>query len=109
MTSRLKRRAFLRTLAIGSSTMVILPRARLAFAYEVNDKLKVAGIGVGGQGRADIDVISSLGVEVVALCDVDIKRAGDIFQKHPQAKAFTDFRQMLDQMDQQVEAVVVAT
>ena len=53
----------------------------------------------GGQGRSDLDNIARCDAEIVALCDVDHARAGDIFQKHPQAKAFKDFRKMLDEME----------
>jgi predicted dehydrogenase len=109
MKNMLSRRSFLRTSTLSGSALLLLPRARLAFAYEVNGNLNVAGIGIGGQGRGDLDNISGLGVNMVGLCDVDQKRAGDIFQKHPSAKPFTDFRRMLDQMDKQIDAVVVAT
>jgi hypothetical protein len=109
MKTLFSRRSFLRTSTLSGTALLLLPEARLAFAYEANSKLNVAGIGVGGRGRGDLDDISGLGVNIVALCDVDQKQAGDIFQKHPQAKPFTDFRRMLDKMDRQVDAVVVAT
>src|ERR1017187_34389 len=109
MKTLLSRRGFLRTSTLSSTALLLLSKAKLAFAYDANDKLNVAGIGVGGQGRSDLDNISGLGVNLVGLCDVDQKRAGDIFQKHPQAKPFTDFRRMLDEMDKQIDAVVVAT
>src|ERR1017187_1185621 len=109
MKNMLSRRSFLRTSTLCGSALLLLPRARLAFAYEVNGNLNVAGIGIGGQGRGDLDNISGLGVNMVGLCDVDQKRAGDIFQKHPAAKPFTDFRRMLDEMDKQIDAVVIAT
>jgi hypothetical protein len=109
MKNTFSRRNFLRTSTLSGTALLLLPRARLAFAYEVNGNLNVAGIGIGGQGRGDLDNISGLGVNMVGLCDVDQKRAGDIFQKHPAAKPFTDFRRMLDEMDKQIDAVVVAT
>src|ERR1035441_6851825 len=109
MKTLLSRRGFLRTSTLSSTALLLLSKAKLAFAYDANDKLNVASIGVGGQGRSDLDNISGLGVNLVGLCDVDQKRAGDIFQKHPQAKPFTDFRRMLDEMDKQIDAVVVAT
>jgi len=46
---------------------------------------------------------------MVALCDVDHVRAGDIFQKHPQARKYQDFRRMFDEMHKEIDAVVVAT
>src|SRR5438034_541416 len=109
MRTTFSRRAFLRRSALGGAGCLILPSSRLAFAYEVNNKLRVAGIGVGGQGRSDLDNITGCGAEIVALCDVDQTRAGDIFQKHPSAKVFNDFRRMLDDIEKEMDAVVVAT
>jgi len=89
--------------------MLILPSRRAAFGSEANSKLNIAGIGVGGQGRHNLDQFLGLGQNIVALCDVDSQRAGDIFQKCPSAKVFKDFRRMLDEMDRQIDAVLVAT
>src|ERR1035437_4749660 len=109
MQTMFSRRNFLRTSTLAGTALLLLPRARLAFAYEANAKLNVAGIGVGGQGRGDLENIAGHGANIVGLCDVDQKRAGDVFQKHPKAKPFTDFRRMLDEMDKGIDAVVVAT
>ncbi len=109
MKPGLTRRNFIRASALTGTGFLILRQSRLAFAYDANNKLRVAGIGIGGQGRSDLDNIAGSGAEIVALCDVDQSRAGNIFQKHPQAKVFKDFRRMLDEMDKQIDAVVVAT
>ena len=109
MKTLLSRRGFLRTSTLSGTALLLLPRARLAFAYDANGKLNVAGIGVGGQGRGDLDNIAGCGANIVGLCDVDQQRAGDVYQKYPAAKPFTDFRRMLDEMDKQVDAVMVAT
>jgi predicted dehydrogenase len=69
--------------------------------------LNIVGIGVGGMGRADLESVSSQ--NIVALCDVDLERAGDTFKRFPKAKPYRDFRKMLDEMDHQIDAVVVAT
>lgn len=112
-TTRMKpqtsRRAFLRHSAAGAAAVLILPNSRLAFTYAANSKLSVAGIGVGGQGRSDLDAIAGPEVDIVGLCDVDQQRAADTFKKFPQAKPFKDFRRMLDAMDKQIDAVIVAT
>src|SRR5262245_34712038 len=109
MKTLMNRRTFLRTSTTTGSGLLFLKGAKLAFGSQANSKLNVAGIGIGGQGRSDLDNIAGLGENIVALCDVDQSRAGDIYQKHPQAKHFQDFRRMLDQMDKSVDAVVVAT
>ena len=72
-----------------------------------NEKLNIAGIGVGGRGGADVNGVSS--ENLVALCDVDEKRAGKTFERFPKAKKYKDFRKLLDEMDSQIDAVVVGT
>jgi predicted dehydrogenase len=69
----------------------------------------VAAIGVAGQGRSNIDNITGLGQNIVALCDVDHSYAADTFKIFPKAMVFKDFRRMLDEMDKQIDAVIVST
>ena len=64
-----------------------------------NEKLNVACIGVGGQGGANVRGVS--GENIVAVCDVDEKRAGGNFTRFPKAKKYQDFRKMLDEMDKE--------
>ena len=72
-----------------------------------NEKLNVAAIGAGGKGRSDIAGCDT--ENIVALADPDEVRAGETFQSYPKAKRFTDFRKMLDRMEKQIDAVIVAT
>lgn len=72
-----------------------------------NEKINVACIGIGGRGAANLGGVSSQ--NVVALCDVDQQRAGKAFEKYSKAKHFEDYRRMLDEMDDQIDAVVVST
>jgi predicted dehydrogenase len=72
-----------------------------------NEKLNIAGIGVGGQGGWDIGQCASQ--NIVALCDVDDRRAAGSFDRFPKAKRYRDFRKMLDEMGNQIDAVVVGT
>jgi len=75
-----------------------------------SDTLRLAGIGVGGMGGADLASLSSHAkVEVVALCDVDSNNLAAAGEKHPKAKRFTDFRKMFDEMANQIDAVHVST
>jgi predicted dehydrogenase len=72
-----------------------------------NEKLNLAGIGVGGQGGWDIGECASQ--NVVALCDVDDRRAAASYTRFPKAKRFRDFRKMLDTMGREIDAVVIGT
>lgn len=109
MKKSISRRSFLSKSATTGAGLLILRNSRLAFAYEANSKLNIAGIGVGGRGRGSLDAFHNMGNNLVALCDVDAARAGDIYQKYPDAKPYQDFRKMFDQMENQIDAVLVAT
>ncbi|MEX2016696.1 MAG: Gfo/Idh/MocA family oxidoreductase, partial [Candidatus Hydrogenedentales bacterium] len=71
-----------------------------------NEKLNVAGIGVGGKGQSDIWECRS--ENIVALCDVDHTRAAETFAQFPNAKVYTDYRVMLDKHPE-IDAVTVST
>ena len=72
-----------------------------------NEKLNIAVIGCGGRGASNLSGVKS--ENIVALCDVDERRAAESFERYPRAKKYHDFRKMLDQMETQIDAVVVAT
>ena len=72
-----------------------------------NEKLNVAIIGCGGRGAANLGGLSNQ--NIVALCDVDEKRAGNAYKKHPHARAFHDYRKMFDAMANEIDAVAVST
>ena len=71
-----------------------------------NDKPNIALIGCGGMGRNDATLASVFG-NVVAVCDVDTKRAEAASQQFGGAKIFTDFRKVLEHKD--LQAVINAT
>ena len=73
-----------------------------------NEKMAVAGVGAGGQGYWDI-VIAGKGEEIVAIADVDSAMAYRAFQAFPRAKQYKDFRKMLDEMGERIDAVTVST
>jgi len=72
-----------------------------------SDKLNIACIGVGGRGGGNLKGVS--GENIVALCDADMGRAGRAFRDHPRARQYQDFRKMMDEMENQIDAVVVST
>ena len=107
-TRKMTRRDFLGgAAAVAAFTVVpshvLGGRGRIA----ASEKLNIACIGVGGMGGSDVRSVST--ENIVALCDVDWKRAAGTFERYPQAKKYKDFRRMLDKEDKNVEAVTVST
>jgi predicted dehydrogenase len=107
MNVGISRRRFLSTSTTVGVGLTVLP-AGLARAYAANEKVNVALIGVGGRGRWFVDEIPKL-ANVVAMCDVNQSKAAYAYKAHPSVPKFEDFRQMLDKLGRQIDAVVVAT
>src|SRR4051812_19166462 len=110
-TLKFNRRQFFRRAGAGAGLFYIAPRKLLNAAprLSANDKVNVAGIGVGSQGGSDINSVATEGHNIVALCDVDEKYAAKEFAKYPDAKQFKDYRVMLDKMGKEIDAVVIGT
>jgi predicted dehydrogenase len=71
-----------------------------------SEKLNIGCIGVGGMmGGGDVDAASS--ENVYALCDVDETFLKKAAEKHPKAKLYRDFREMLDKEHKNLDAVTV--
>ena len=107
MKSRWNRRQFLGRTVVGGAGLLVLSNARSARSYQANEKLDVAIIGAGGRGAANLGGVG--GENIVALCDVDQRRAAGSFERFPQAKAYRDYRRLLDDLDREIDAVVVST
>ena len=107
MTTKLTRRGMLKTSAAAAAGLWLAAAPRILKARGANEKLQVACIGIGGQGGASVRGVS--GETIVALCDVDDKRAGRQYKNHPNVKKYYDFRKMFDEMEKQIDAVTVAT
>lgn len=71
-----------------------------------NEKLNIASIGAGGKAYSDIRGCAS--ENIVALCDVDELRAARMFQQYPKVPKYKDFRKMLDEQNDSIDAVIVA-
>ena len=76
MKNDMNRRRFLSGSAKAGAGLLILSNSKLAFGSEANSKLNIAGIGVGGQGRGNLEAFHNLGNNLVAFCDVDSKPGG---------------------------------
>ena len=104
----ISRRDFVAGTASAIAGFTILPRFVLGGAgfKPPSEKLNIAAVGIGGQGKENIKACE--GENIVALCDVDWRYAGPVFQSHPNAKKYKDFRKMFDEV-KDIDAVVVAT
>ncbi|MCY2994947.1 MAG: Gfo/Idh/MocA family oxidoreductase [Planctomycetota bacterium] len=107
MFMRVNRRQMLRSTALAGAGVWLSHGGSAAVSRSPNEKLNLAFVGCAGRGAANLGALKS--ENVVALCDADQQRAGPSFAQYPQAKRFTDFRKLLDQMAQEIDAVVVST
>lgn len=72
-----------------------------------NEKLNIASIGAGGKAASDILACAAT-ENIVALCDVDEKRAERIYKQFESVPKYKDFRQMLDKENKNIDAVIVS-
>jgi len=89
--------------------------------WGINEKPALAGIGTGGKGSSDIDNSAGAGFQVVGLVDViDATKApegsdkkvlniGEKRTKYADAKFYQDYREMLADLGDKVDAVTVST
>lgn len=107
MNIRYNRRRFLLDVSRGCAGVIILDNSRSALSYQENEKLGIAVIGAGGRGASNLNSVAK--EKIVALCDVDQRRAASSFAKFPQVAKYSDYRRLLDELDKQIDAVVVST
>ncbi len=103
------RRDFIGVSAVSAAGFTILPSQVIGgLGHKApSDKLNIAGIGVGSKGQVNLRNMNS--ENIVALCDIDWTYAAKTFETYPTAKRFMDFRIMLEQMNKEIDAVVIAT
>jgi len=105
-SSAFNRRDFIKTtsLAVGAVAFGVPTLLR---GQNLNSKLNIAAIGVGGKGASDTNDCAT--ENIFALCDVDSTHAGKQLKKYPDAKFYSDFRIMFDEVGKSIDAVNVAT
>ncbi|NQT88182.1 Gfo/Idh/MocA family oxidoreductase [bacterium] len=101
------RREFLRRSAAGGAGLALLANSLSARAYGANEKLNVALIGVGGRGRSFVNSMPKR-ENVVAMCDCNDQRSQPAYRAYPKLPKFHDFRVMIDKMQKEIDAVVIA-
>ena len=90
-TFLISRRKFLQTAATGAIAAPLLIES-----CAQNGKLQHACIGVEGMGWVDLqNFIKHPNVQIVAICDVDENRLKKASEVVPEARAYTDWRELL--------------
>ena len=105
MKSHPTRRSFLKTAAALGAAGLAAPA--FAKSGSANEKLNIAVVGPGGRGYGNL--MGIVQENIVAFADVDQRRAAQAYERCPDAKRFVDYRVMLDKMDKDIDAVLVAT
>lgn len=108
----LSRRDFLTRAALGASAVTLVPREVVGGPEHIppSETIRVASIGIGGMGARDVQAVAEIeGTEIVALCDVDRERGEEVFHAFPEAAQYEDYREMLVQEGDRIDAVTVST
>ena len=105
------RRRFLAAGGAAAWGVVIVPRHVLGGPGKLppSERVRLAGIGAGGKGGDDLAIHASKGAEIVALCDVDERRAAGCYAAFPKAARYKDFRRLLEKEASRIDAVSVGT
>jgi hypothetical protein len=112
--AELSRRNFIKrtTLAAGAATIYF---PYVGNVLGANDRINVACIGVGGKGDQDSADAAMNGANIVAICDVDKNALDAKIQQFDQyfpnlkPQLFKDYRDLLDKMGKDIDAVTVST
>ncbi len=99
--------------AAGAAAVTVLP-ARSSGAYAANAAINIAGIGVGGRGGSHVESTVAQGENLVAACDAAegglnhcLKHVQKNAKDRPAPKTFSDYREMFDKMEKEIDAVFV--
>ena len=89
--------------ALGAQKPVVMPKRFCA----PDRKMNIACVGCGGKG--EVDVMGVAGENIVALCDVDSVSAHKMFSRFPDVPHYKDYRQMLTDFGDKIDAITVTT
>ena len=116
------RRKFLRnSSAFAAAATAFGPNLLLGQAKGANSRLAIAAIGAMGKGRSDWGACMKEGNDIVALCDIQQHTVDGAIARHaaqatkeglasvPAPAGYLDFREMLAEMGDKIDAVTVST
>ncbi|MEQ8785278.1 MAG: Gfo/Idh/MocA family oxidoreductase [Pirellulaceae bacterium] len=109
MSRHVSRRDFLKTstMAAAAGSLAVWSELPAQESNSPSERLNVAVIGVAGRGGANVNGVATQ--NIVALCDVDDNNLNGVGKRFPAAKKYNDFRKLLDEEANAIEAVTVST
>ncbi len=111
MSFRSSRRAFLQqsTLLGAIAGTGYFTSSSIAQSNSPNEKLNIAFVGVSNRAAANLnELLAGSPENIVAFADVDSRFRDQMSARFKEAKAYADFRKMLDESHAKIDAVLVA-
>ncbi|QDU09087.1 Gfo/Idh/MocA family protein [Gimesia aquarii] len=108
MSQRSTRREFIKQSSALGAAFWVGGQSLLAEEKSPLERLNFASVGIGGKGSSDSASAAKHG-NLIAICDIDDKRLAKSAARYPKAKKFNDYREMLTEMGDQIDAVTVST
>lgn len=103
----LTRRDFLQ---VSAASTLFLSAPAIVRGRNLNSKLQLAGIGCDGKGWSDISEMANHSqTHHVAFCDVDLARTAKVQELQPDAPIYQNYRTMLDELGDKIDAATVST
>lgn len=93
------------SVAVGASAILLRGVHSAAAAAPTKEKLRLAIIGVGGRGGANLNGVA--GEQIDALCDVNSTAITAVKSRFKDAREFHDWREVV--ADPRIDAVVIST
>ena len=110
MSKGITRRKFVQASAAATAGYWVAGGVQAEESKAANERIQFACIGIGGKGSSDSGDAERHG-DIVGICDADkdrLKNSGNR-KGFGNAKQFVDYREMLDQLGDKIDAVTVST
>ncbi|MGO8736887.1 MAG: Gfo/Idh/MocA family oxidoreductase [Terriglobia bacterium] len=108
MNPTYSRRTFLKTLGATAIAAPFITHGLMA--QSPSSTLRHASFGAGGMALYDLTQVGNCkGVEIVAICDVDLGRTAEALKLFPRAKVYQDWRVLLDKEGKNLDSGNVST
>lgn len=110
--NNVKRRTFIMGAAAAGLAGCAAPRMRSLESrgfVSPNEKVNIASVGAGGKASSDIGGCKSQNIIALSDADWSFRAVQQTFATYPEAKQYKDYRKMLDETANEVDAVIIST